>query len=68
LDQGISVLSLCGDDPRRELDGIAATWSPDGQWLAVAEPEAIVFHRMVGGPDQELRWPARAAQLAWSAG
>ncbi len=66
LDDGISVLSLCSSDPRIEFDGFAATWSPDGQWLAIAEPDAIVFHRLVG-PEQTLRWPAHAAQLAWSA-
>ncbi len=67
VDDGISVISLCSSAPRIEFEGSAATWSPDGQWLAIAEPDAIVFHRLVGGPDQALRWPATATQLAWSA-
>ncbi len=70
LGNQIFVFSLCGSVQRLEFefpDGYAATWSPDGQWLAIAEPDAIVFHRLVGGPDQALRWPADATQLAWSA-
>ena len=76
LDHGIFVFSLCGSKQRLGEtdgfvagfpDGYAATWSPDGQWLAIAEEEGIgiVFHRLVG-PDQALRWPADATQLAWS--
>jgi hypothetical protein len=41
-----------------------AAWSPDGQWLAVAERENIALHHIVG-PAETVRWPARAAQLAW---
>jgi hypothetical protein len=44
--------------------GRDAAWSPDGEWLAVAEPEAIAFHQMVT-PHQTIRWPASAVQLAW---
>ena len=48
----------------RTFTGAAAAWSPDGRWLAVAEPQAIAFHRVVGGY-RVIRWPARAADLAW---
>jgi hypothetical protein len=48
----------------RTFEGSAAAWSPDGRWLAVAEPRAIAFHRVVGGY-RVIRWPARAADLAW---
>jgi WD40-like Beta Propeller Repeat len=44
--------------------GRDAAWSPDGQWLAVAEPGSIAFHR-VAGSQQAIRWPAAAAELAW---
>jgi hypothetical protein len=67
LDSGISLFSLCGSGSSRGFAGQAAAWSPDGQWLAVTEPDAIVFHRLEG-PDQEFRWPASAAHLAWRAG
>lgn len=67
VDNGISVVSLCSANPTVILEGHAATWSPDGEWLAVAEREEIVFYR-VADPSQVLRWPAHAAQLAWSAG
>jgi hypothetical protein len=63
---GVSVLFLCSSEPRLDFEGVSAAWSPDGQWLAISGPDAIAFHRMVG-PSQELRWPARAAQLVWSA-
>jgi hypothetical protein len=46
------------------FEGVGAVWSPDGEWIALAEPDAIVFHRVVG-PYTSVRWPARAAALAW---
>jgi hypothetical protein len=50
--------------PRRFLQGRDAAWSPDGRWIAVAEPDAVVFYsRIRGGPI--AAWPAQAAQLAW---
>ena len=48
----------------RTFVGRAAAWSPDGEWLAVAEPGAIGFHRLVGGY-RVVRWPAAAAGLVW---
>lgn len=48
----------------RFLQGRDAAWSPDGRWIAVAEPDAVVFYaRIRGGPI--ATWPAQAAQLAW---
>jgi WD40-like Beta Propeller Repeat len=44
--------------------GHDAAWSPDGQWLAVAEPRNIAFHR-IDDADEVIRWPAQAAELAW---
>lgn len=52
-----------GADPQ-QFEGHAAAWSPEGTWLATAEAEEIVFHQVVG-PEEPLRWPARAAQIAW---
>lgn len=48
----------------RTFAGLAAAWSPDGNWLAVAEPTAIAFHRVVGGY-RVIRWPVQASALAW---
>jgi hypothetical protein len=48
----------------RFFPGRDAAWSPDGRWIAVAEPDAVVFYaRTRGGPI--ATWPAQAAQLAW---
>ena len=46
--------------------GHAVAWSPDGVWLAVAEPRTIGFDRVLGSA-RTIRWPASAAQLAWQA-
>jgi WD40-like Beta Propeller Repeat len=50
----------------RELSFIAfdAAWSPDGQWIAVAATDQIVFHQVVGG-DDTIVWPAHARELDW---
>jgi hypothetical protein len=63
---GIELVSLgCfkGIAPRF-FHGRDATWSPDGHWIALAEPDAILFREVVGG-NVVARWPAPAAQLAW---
>jgi hypothetical protein len=65
VDTGVRLLSLgCSAVSPQEYPGYAAAWSPLGQWLAIAEQGAIVF-RSLAVPDQEIRWPATAAQLAW---
>jgi hypothetical protein len=46
------------------FQGRDAAWSPDGRWIVVAEPDAIVFYEVVGGRSFAT-WPAQAAQLAW---
>jgi WD40-like Beta Propeller Repeat len=63
---GIRLLDLgCfGDDAPRFFQGTDAAWSPDGRWLAVAEPDAIVLHEVVSG-NRVARWPAQASALAW---
>jgi hypothetical protein len=47
--------------------GVYADWSPNGKWIAVAEPDAVVFHRVVG-PEASVRWNVVAGQLAWLSG
>ena len=49
------------------FEGVYADWSPNGKWIAVAEPDAVVFHRVVGG-EASVRWNVVAGQLAWLGG
>ena len=51
----------------RTFKGVYADWSPNGKWIAVAEPDAVVFHRVVGG-EASVRWDVVAGQLAWLSG
>jgi hypothetical protein len=51
----------------RTFEGVYADWSPDGKWIAVAEPDAVVFHRVVGR-EASVRWNVVAGQLAWLSG
>ncbi len=51
----------------RTFKGVYADWSPNGKWVAVAEPDAVVFHRVVGR-EASVRWDAVAGQLAWLSG
>ena len=53
--------------PSLAFEGADAAWSPDGEWIAVAEPDAIVFHRVVGR-EVTVRWDVAATQLAWLSG
>lgn len=46
------------------FDGTAAAWSPNGEWLAIAEGEEIVFHHLAGTL-ATARWPISARALAW---
>ena len=65
-DAGIGVIPLgCGRREVVEFPGHAASWSPSGEWLAVAEPGRITFHRMVGRRGFSLAWPANTFQLQW---
>jgi hypothetical protein len=47
--------------------GLYADWSPNGKWIVVAEPDAVVFHRVVGR-EASVRWNVAAGQLAWLSG
>jgi hypothetical protein len=51
----------------RWFRGVYADWSPNGEWIAVAEPDAVVFHRVVGR-EASVRWNVVAGQLAWLSG
>ena len=51
----------------RTFPGVYAAWSPDGEWIAVAQPNAVVFHRVVG-PAATVRWEVAVGQLAWVGG
>jgi hypothetical protein len=56
-----------GDGFINAFVGTTATWSPDGEWIAVAEGRnsvQITFVRVVGG-DEVMRWPAGAVELVW---
>jgi WD40-like Beta Propeller Repeat len=55
-----------GEAPRT-FHGVYADWSPDGKWIAVAEPDAIVLHRVVGD-EASVRLEMAAGQLAWLSG
>jgi len=79
--RAFTTLSIdnCTDRPRdvtlrcarypapRTFEGGDAAWSPDGEWIAVAEPDAVVFHRVVGRY-AAVRWPIAAAAVAWLLG
>jgi hypothetical protein len=62
----IDVGCFRGSAPRT-FPGVYAAWSPDGEWIAVAEGEAVVFHRVVG-PEATVRWDVAVGQLAWVGG
>jgi hypothetical protein len=51
----------------RTFKGVYADWSPNGKWIVVAEPDAVVFHRVVGR-EGSVRWNVVAGQLAWLSG
>ena len=50
--------------PPGVLVGRDVVWSPDGTAFAVAEHDAIVFHR-INLLAPTARWPAAAARMAW---
>ena len=57
-----------------DVQRLVADWSPDGKWIVVAEPDAVVFHRVVGR-EASVRWnvvagdsPGSAVGRAWADG
>jgi hypothetical protein len=64
----VALLDLgcfAGEDTEpRPFVGHAATWSPDGDWIAVAEGQTVAFHRVVG-EYRFVRWNVEARDLAW---
>lgn len=61
----IELWSVCGGSGADgTVDGTAAAWSPDGDWLAVADDGEIVFHHLTGTLGT-TRWAASARTLAW---
>ncbi|HYY76535.1 MAG TPA: hypothetical protein VE644_09480 [Gaiellaceae bacterium] len=54
----------CSAFEERAFDGTAAAWSPDGRWIAVGGPSAIVFHDLVEGAEPVF-WPIGAVEIAW---
>jgi hypothetical protein len=54
----------CYEGPPESFRARAATWSPDGRWVAIADDTRIRFQE-VGGGAEAFVWPARAIQLYW---
>jgi dipeptidyl aminopeptidase/acylaminoacyl peptidase len=54
----------CAGIQERIFFGRDAAWSPDGRWVAVADPDQIEFHDILAG-DEVLVWPAHAAEIFW---
>jgi hypothetical protein len=65
VDRDEAVKSECARYPApRAFLGTAAAWSPDGEWIAVAEENAVAFHRVVGRYTV-IRWPSEPRAVAW---
>ncbi len=60
----IAVVILGGFAALNALRRIAAAWSPDGEWVAMARVDQIIFQRLVGG-DALVTWAASANSLVW---
>jgi hypothetical protein len=56
-------LGCFAGEPPESLSGQDAAWSPDGNWIALAQANGIVFQRIT--PRLTVRWPAQAAELVW---
>jgi hypothetical protein len=46
------------------VDGHAASWAPNGEWLVVAGPTTVAFYNLVTGAEP-VTWPVGAAQIIW---
>ncbi len=63
----IRVLDVgCSPRARRNLVflGHAATWSPDGRWIAIGGATDVLFHSLEF-PAQDITWPIGAVQIVW---
>jgi hypothetical protein len=61
----VFVIDLgCLGGHERDLSGRRATWSPDGQWFAVAEERTIAFYP-VDASGRVFRLPGIANELIW---
>jgi hypothetical protein len=65
VDRENATKSDCARYPApRAFEGTSAAWSPDGEWIAVAEAGAVAFHRVVGSYSV-IRWSAEPRAVAW---
>ena len=65
VDRSNATKSDCARYPApRAFQGFAGAWSPDGAWVAVPEPDALAFHRVVGRYTV-IRWPGSPRAVAW---
>ena len=63
----IRILDLgCSNYGGEVFRGRVAAWSPEGDWLAVGEPDQVTFVNLPTGGT--IRWPIGAVQLAWRRG
>jgi WD40-like Beta Propeller Repeat len=65
LERTIRLLDVgCSSYEDATFPGRETAWSPDTNWIAVAERRTIAFHYLPGGREV-VRWDAEAAELAW---
>jgi len=65
LEREIRLLDVgCSSYDDAAFPGSQAAWSPDTNWIAVAERRTIAFHYL---PERRevIRWQVAAAELAW---
>ncbi len=60
LDVGCSPLARS----RLTVPGHAATWSPNGEWLAVGGATTVTFYNLVADEDP-ISWPVGAVRIIW---
>jgi len=57
------VTRVVGWTPPRRVFANSIVWSPNGDWLVLAEGDRIAFHRIAD--NTTVSYPAHAAELAW---
>ena len=60
LDVGCSSLGPQGS----LFPGHAASWSPDGGWIAIGGATELTFHNLAGARDS-VTWPVGAVEVVW---